>query len=127
MKLKYYLRGLGIGIIVTAAIMSVTKKTEELTDAEIKMRALELGMVEENVLADLQQENKEASPINKKEDNYQKEAVKSEENFLDESADKQDADYSEEQNSILADENSEKEVLENKTEMVENYIIISDF
>ena len=54
MKLKYYLRGLGIGIVVTAIIMSITNKPEEMTDAEIKMRALELGMVEESVLADLQ-------------------------------------------------------------------------
>lgn len=53
MKLKYYLRGLGIGIVVTAIIMSIVKKPETLTDAQIKMRALELGMVEENVLADL--------------------------------------------------------------------------
>lgn len=55
MKLKYYLRGLGIGIAVTAFIMSRTVKTEELTDAQIKLRALELGMVEETVLADLPQ------------------------------------------------------------------------
>ena len=54
MKLKYYLRGLGIGIVVTAIIMSITNKPEEMTDAEVKMRALELGMVEESVLADLQ-------------------------------------------------------------------------
>lgn len=54
MKLKYYLRGLGIGIVVTAIIMSITNKPEEMTDAQIKMRALELGMVEESVLADLQ-------------------------------------------------------------------------
>ena len=54
MKLKYYLRGLGIGILVTAVIMSVTNKPKEMTDAQIKMRARELGMVEESVLSDLQ-------------------------------------------------------------------------
>ena len=57
MKLKYYLRGLGIGIVVTAIIISFTKKPEELTDAEIKMRAAQLGMVEESVLADIQKDN----------------------------------------------------------------------
>ena len=57
MKLKYYLRGLGIGIVVTAIIMSFTKKPEELTDAEIKIRAAKLGMVEESVLADIQKDN----------------------------------------------------------------------
>lgn len=54
MKLKYYLRGLGIGIVVTAIIMSITNKPQEMTDAQIKMRATELGMVEESVLTDLQ-------------------------------------------------------------------------
>ena len=55
MKLKYYLRGLGIGIVVTASIMSFTRQPEKLTDTQIKARALELGMVEKNVLADLQE------------------------------------------------------------------------
>lgn len=55
MKLKYYLRGLGIGIIVTAILMgSAAKDKEELTDAEIKARAAELGMVEQKVLADIE-------------------------------------------------------------------------
>ena len=61
MKLRYYLRGLGIGIVVTAIIMSFTRQPEKLTDAQIKMRALELGMVEESVLADLQEEKELAS------------------------------------------------------------------
>lgn len=61
MKLKYYLRGLGIGIAVTAFIMSRTMKAEELTDAQIKLRALELGMVEETVLAKLPQGTDEKS------------------------------------------------------------------
>ena len=56
MKLRYYLRGLGIGIVVTAIIMSFTRQPEKLTDAQIKMRALELGMIEESVLADLQKD-----------------------------------------------------------------------
>lgn len=68
MKLKYYLRGLGIGIIVTAIIMSFTKKPEEITDAEIKARAAMLGMVEKNVLADIQ-ENSNLSKDTMKEDN----------------------------------------------------------
>ena len=59
MKLKYYLRGLGVGIVVTAIIMSITGQPEKLTDAQIKMRALELGMVEETVLADLQKKEEE--------------------------------------------------------------------
>jgi len=48
MKLKYYLRGLGIGMIVTAVIMgvSVGGKTEPMTDAQVMERAKELGMVD---------------------------------------------------------------------------------
>lgn len=49
MKLKYYLRGLGIGIIVTAVIMGIALGSrQELTDAEIKERAAKLGMIEES-------------------------------------------------------------------------------
>lgn len=57
MKLRYYLRGLGIGIIVTAIIMSFTRQPQELTDTQIKAKARELGMVEENVLADLKKDD----------------------------------------------------------------------
>lgn len=62
MKLKYYLRGLGIGIVVTAVIMSIAAggRKEPLSDAEIKERARELGMTEQSsVLADLQKEPEE--------------------------------------------------------------------
>lgn len=58
MKLKYYLRGLGIGIIVTAVIMGVASgsRKETLSDREIKERAAALGMVEPgNSLADMQE------------------------------------------------------------------------
>ncbi len=48
MKLRYYLRGLGIGIFVTALIMGLNSEAgTPLTDAEIRAKALELGMVEE--------------------------------------------------------------------------------
>lgn len=57
-KLQYYLRGLGVGIFVTAIVMGTVLPgpEKELTDAEIKKRAAELGMVDENslVLSDLQ-------------------------------------------------------------------------
>ena len=54
MNLKYYLRGLGIGIVVTALLMSfTTPNPQTMTDEEIKARAAELGMVEQKVLADV--------------------------------------------------------------------------
>ncbi|MDD3413593.1 MAG: hypothetical protein PHY47_06290 [Lachnospiraceae bacterium] len=49
MKLKYYLRGLGIGIFVATLVLGIVLgKKEHLTDAEIKERAIQLGMVSEN-------------------------------------------------------------------------------
>ena len=47
MKLKYYLRGLGIGIIVTTLVLMVafSGKKEKLSDQEIIQRAEQLGMV----------------------------------------------------------------------------------
>ena len=51
MKLKSYMRGLGIGIVVTALIMGIaTKDGRPMTDAEIKAAAAKLGMVESNSL-----------------------------------------------------------------------------
>lgn len=58
MKLKYYLRGLGIGIAVTAAVLMLTGGGQEsLTDEEIIARAKELGMVESVTLSQLPSEN----------------------------------------------------------------------
>lgn len=63
MKLKYYLRGLGVGIICTAVIMGIAlsgKEKEKLTDAEIIERARLLGMVME--------EEQEEEPDNMEDD-----------------------------------------------------------
>lgn len=56
MKRKYYMRGLGLGILVTAILCAVAlpKKTEPMTDEEVIARATELGYVkkESGVTAD---------------------------------------------------------------------------
>lgn len=49
MNLKYYLRGLGLGLIVTALILGIHNyrhKDSTLSDAQIKERAAALGMVD---------------------------------------------------------------------------------
>lgn len=46
MKLKYFMRGLGSGIVLTAMVIALTTKPK-LTDAEIIKKATELGMVTE--------------------------------------------------------------------------------
>ncbi len=65
MKLKYYLRGLGIGIICTAIIMGIAlsgNKKETMTDTEIIERARLMGMVmPEDVENDSLEEEKEPS------------------------------------------------------------------
>ncbi len=54
MKLKYYLRGLGIGILVTTVILSLAGiGRKNMTDEEVIKRAKELGMVESTLLSDL--------------------------------------------------------------------------
>jgi hypothetical protein len=45
MKLKYYMRGLGIGIILTTLILTISRPEEKLTDQEIIKRAEDLGMM----------------------------------------------------------------------------------
>lgn len=61
MERKYYFRGLGLGIAVTAIIMGVaTSNGREMTDQEIIARAKELGMVENTVLADMNEKEEEA-------------------------------------------------------------------
>lgn len=49
MRLKYYLRGLGIGILVTTVILMIAfaRHPAKMSDAEIIARAKELGMVME--------------------------------------------------------------------------------
>ncbi len=54
-RLKYYLRALGVGIVVTALLMGYSQKGQaRMTDEEILQRAVELGMTDhEGVLAEL--------------------------------------------------------------------------
>ena len=57
MNLKYYLRGLGLGILVTALILTIAGKNRQtMTDAEVKERAKELGMIENTVLVEKTEE-----------------------------------------------------------------------
>lgn len=64
MKLKYYLRGLGMGMLVTALVMGAApgRGKETLSDAEIKARAIQLGMTDNSsrVLSDLQGNSEES-------------------------------------------------------------------
>ncbi len=49
MRIRMYLRGLGIGIVVTALIMGITaSRKPAMTDEEIKAKAAAMGMVEQD-------------------------------------------------------------------------------
>lgn len=48
MKLKYYMRGLGIGIILTTLIFTFINNEKKLSDEEIIRKAKALGMVTED-------------------------------------------------------------------------------
>ena len=52
MKLRYYMRGIGIGMLVTAIILSITAGSQkiQMSDAEVMKRAEQLGMVREDDL-----------------------------------------------------------------------------
>lgn len=70
MNLKYYLRGLGVGIVVTALILGIGlgNRKETLSNEEIKERARALGMVEESItVAEAAQQEEEKEPETEKE------------------------------------------------------------
>ena len=62
MKLRYYLRGLGIGMLVTAMILVLAPgEKETLSDEEIKARAVQLGMIESSSLTLAEMQNMQGS------------------------------------------------------------------
>ncbi len=73
MKLKIYLRGLGIGIVVTALILGISGGQKEMSDAEVIARAKQLGMVEAE------------TETGKLSDNYGAEKIETEKNNTEES------------------------------------------
>lgn len=54
MKIRYYLRGLGLGILFTTVFFLIGGDSKQtMSDEMIKERAKELGMIENTVLADI--------------------------------------------------------------------------
>lgn len=54
MKIRYYLRGLGLGILFTTVFFWIGGSSKQtMSDEMIKERAKELGMIENTVLADI--------------------------------------------------------------------------
>lgn len=78
MKLKYYLRGLAVGVLITTIILTIANRDNRpLTDAQIRKRAMELGMVEESSikLSTLQPEESKSDPESPTPDNSPESSV----------------------------------------------------
>ncbi len=135
MKLKYYLRGLGIGIAVTALVLMLAGgANESLTDEEIIERAKELGMVEsvtlsqlstENVSEDVNIENSESvSEVNSDEE---QEAQSSETSELvsseteSEEVSEEDVSSSEE---VASEQTSEDTSQTQPSEVIDEYVVV---
>ncbi len=91
MKLRYYLRGLGIGMLVTALVLVLSGNTGgRMSDEAVKRRAAELGMVEKDktVLEDI--ENREGSAEGGEAEKDETPAVPETEDRAEEQADKTD-------------------------------------
>lgn len=102
MKLKYYLRGLGIGIVVAVIITSVSMGNRQpMTDEEIKERAKELGMIENSVLTDIADKDDDIEKTEElaKDDNIEKteEPAQDEETVQDEQTDQGEENPDEQQ------------------------------
>lgn len=72
MKFKYYLRGAGVGVIVATVVLSAAFLfQDDISDAQIIQRALELGMVMEEgapkTLADISQQGATKADLDSKE------------------------------------------------------------
>ena len=69
MKTRYYLRGLGLGILITAVFFLLGGKNDQtMSDEMIKQRARELGMVESTVLANIGENTKETEESSQEEE-----------------------------------------------------------
>ena len=120
MKLKYYLRGVGIGLIIATLIMMISTalhSNKDISDEEIIARAEKLGMVmktetkteDKKTLADLDDPNKEETEDESSQEDVQEEQ-KNEESEDTSSDGKEEAENS--QQNSTEDEQPRVEVIE---------------
>ena len=115
MKLKYYLRGLGTGIVVTALILGISNGVsgdKAMTDEEVLARAKQLGWSESTVLSEMAK-----SPESEEQADTQKE----------EQADTQKKEQTDTQKDEQADTQADRtEDIQNNTQEVEDSGDITD-
>lgn len=125
MKLQYYLRGLGIGILVTAMIFCILPGEKEvLSDEEVRARAAQLGMVESSslTLADIQHKQQESAEVQKPEESAKPESTVAPEAVENQGTDEESAEGTEAaQNDDASKASTEEAVKETEatTEVVE--------
>lgn len=118
MKLKYYLRGLGVGIFISTIILSISfsAKNRTLTNVEIMNKAEELGMVKEE---DIERAVSEKLEKIKQEEELAEETSK-EEVVAAEETSKEEEVVAEE---IPKEEEMEEELPEEESNVVESVVI----
>lgn len=73
MKRRYFLRGLGAGVILSAVVSAVVINQNDLSDAEIRTRARKLGMTEQESSSE---KPKETQKVKKEEKDSATEKIK---------------------------------------------------
>ncbi len=139
MKLKYYLRGLGTGIVVATLIIAISamrRGGNTMTDEEILARAKELGLVERTVLSDMVEndESEEDTEESTEEDKRENIEEDTEENTVDieenvEEPDKENVseDTSEEiLEEMEEDSEAEPENIDEETAITEESDVMTD-
>ena len=136
MKLRYYLRGLGIGMLVAALVLILSGNTGgRMSDEAVKSRAAQLGMVEKDksVLDDIEKEDNSEMEANETGQDAESEAAvvdgaqTSEENEGSETEpvmqDEENIPVQGEEQTLAEEiEQKAEEVAETAEEVAENYI-----
>ena len=122
MRLKYYLRGLGIGIFVTALVLGIsTNRSIEMTDAQIIERAKELGMQEKNGNNRLLSDDKEEKAQIVEQDTVQTEEVQTEKTQTEE-VQTEEVQTEEVQVEEVQVEETQAEEIQTESDMKENQV-----
>ena len=128
MKLKYYLRGLGIGIIITTIVLMIAGvgHQTELTDEEIMKRAEALGMVmEEDTLFSNSEKNNDTEKIEVTEQSEESEQLELSTEQETESENIQETEYVTESESEVETEQSSETESESEVEVpAETYHLV---
>lgn len=118
MKIRYYLRGLGLGILFTAVFFLLGGDSKQtMSDEMIKERAKELGMIENTVLADIGNavEVEESIEVVETETILEEEST-IEETTVEESVEESTAEETEEEEESTVEETVVEEEIESSVE-----------